>query len=212
MAQMDDFDLKDTDSADVYESDFAQFGRKPARIPLFIAFAAAMTGLALAGTSTSDFVQHLDRQVHAVHCSVMPGSDALIGESGCRTVMLSVHSSWFRDQYWGGIPISLFAMAVFAFLAYRFGHLLFRGRPRRSEAIFLTVASILPVVMSIIYGSIAYSEIGEMCSVCVGIYVVSGLIFASSVITLLMTAPPPPLGAKVQSVTLHSASLKGSYS
>ena len=196
MAQMDDFDLKDTESAESYENDFAAFGRKPTRIPLFIAFAAAMTGLALAGTSTSDFVQHLDRQVHAVHCSVMPGSDALIGESGCRTVMLSMHSSWFRDQYWGGIPISLFAMAVFAFLAYRAGHLLLRGRPRRSEAIFLTVASFLPVVMSIIYGNIAYSEIGEMCSVCVGIYVVSGLLFASGLITIFMTDPPPPLGGE----------------
>ena len=107
--------------------------------------------------------------------------------------MLSMHSSWFRDQYWGGIPISLFAMAVFAFLAYRAGHLLFRGRPKRSEAIFLTTASFLPVVMSVIYGNIAYSEIGEMCSVCMGIYIVSGLLFAAGLITIFMTDPPPPL-------------------
>ena len=151
MAKMDDFDLHDTEQGESYDADLAAFGRKPVRIPLFVAFGAALTGLALAGTSTSHFVQHLDRQVHAVHCSVMPGSDALIGESGCRTVMLSMHSSWFRDQYWGGIPISLFAMAVFAFLAYRAGHLLFRGKPKRSEAIFFTTASFLPVVMSIIY-------------------------------------------------------------
>jgi uncharacterized membrane protein len=194
---MDKFDLRDTEPSEAYEDDFStSFGGKPARIPLFFAFAAALTGLILAGTSTSDFVQHLDRQVHAVHCSVMPGGDALVGESGCRTVMLSMHSSWFRDQYWGGIPISLFAMAVFAFLAYRSGHLLLRGKPKRSEAAFLTTAGVLPVVMSIIYGNIAYSEIGEMCSVCMGIYIVSGVFFVAALVSAFMTERPPPISGE----------------
>ncbi len=191
MSKWDEFDLPDTEESDALGDDELSFGRKPARIPLAFAFIAALVGSYLAGTSTADFIAHLDRQVHAVSCSVMPGSDAIIGDSGCRTVMLSKYSSWFRDQYWGGIPISLFALAVFAFLAYRSGHLLWRGNPKRSESIFLCASSGLPVVMSIIYGQIAASEIGEMCTVCVGIYVVSGVLFVAALTAVFMSETPP---------------------
>ena len=163
---------------------------KPVRVPLALAFLAALAGLYLAATSTSDFVAHLDRQVHAVHCSVMPGSQAEIGESGCRTVMLSPYSSWFRDTYWGGIPISLFAVAVFAFLAYRSGHLLWRGKPKRSEAGFLLTATLLPCVMSVMYGYIAVNEVGTLCTVCSGIYGASAATFVGAFFALLMSERP----------------------
>src|SRR5512146_272213 len=82
---------------------------------LVIAGAAALLGAVFAAVSTNDFISHLDRQVHSIHCSFIPGAGAEIGESGCRTVMLSPYSSLFRDALWGGIPISLLAVAVFAY-------------------------------------------------------------------------------------------------
>ncbi len=167
------------------------FGAKPVRVPLAVAFVAAVAGCFFAGTSTADFVAHLDRQVHALHCSVVPGAKAQIGESGCRAVMLSPYSSWFRESYWGGIPVALWALAVFAFLAYRLGHLTWRGQPRRSEAGFLVAATLLPVLMSGIYGYLAYAQVGAICTVCAGIYVTSGLTFLGSLAALLMIERSP---------------------
>src|ERR1051326_3071523 len=60
---------------------------------VLLAGLAAFMGLLFAAVSTSDFISHLDRQVHSIHCSFIPGAGAEIGESGCRTVMLSPYSS-----------------------------------------------------------------------------------------------------------------------
>src|SRR5688500_316155 len=85
---------------------------------LVLAAIAALAGLFYASYSTHDFVQHLDRQVHGLHCSPLPGISAVdvSGESGCHTTMMSPYSSVLRETVWGGIPIALPAMAVFAFL------------------------------------------------------------------------------------------------
>jgi len=52
---------------------------------------AAIVGLASSSVSTLDFVQHLDRQVHGLHCSFLPGLDeARLGEaSGCQVALMS---------------------------------------------------------------------------------------------------------------------------
>ena len=107
--------------------------------------------------------------------------------------MLSPFSSWFRDQYWGGIPVALWAIAVFAFMAYRSGHLLLKRQPGRAEIGFVFTASLLPVLMSAIYGYLAHTEVGAMCTVCVGIYVVSGALALTLLIALFMAEPTPPL-------------------
>ena len=85
---------------------------------LVVAALAAAAGLFFASYSTHDFVQHLDRQVHGLHCSFLPGIAAadVTGESGCHVTLMSPYSSILREAVWGGIPISLPAMAVFAFL------------------------------------------------------------------------------------------------
>lgn len=167
------------------------FARGTGRFPLALAFVGSLAGCWFAGTSTADFVAHLDRQVHAIHCSVVPGAQAELGESGCRTVMLSPYSSWFRDSLWGGIPVSLWALAVFAFMAYRSGHLLWRGRPTRAEAGFLLTASALPNVMSALYGYLAWAEVGAVCTVCVGIYVSSAVLFVGALGAFLGSERPP---------------------
>jgi uncharacterized membrane protein len=78
----------------------------------------ALLGMVFSAFSTYDFVAHLDRQVHGLHCSFLPGVAATdaSGASGCHLTMMSPYSSTLRAQLWGGIPIALPALSVFAFL------------------------------------------------------------------------------------------------
>src|SRR5512140_2257626 len=126
-----------------------------ARVPLLVALGGAVLGALFSGVSTADFMAHLDRQVHAITCSFIPGAAKEIAESGCRTVMMSPYSSFFREQLWGGVPVSLWALAVFAFLAYRTALVLWRGGTSRGETTVLVAAAALPVAMSILFGAIA---------------------------------------------------------
>ena len=146
---------------------------RPATI-LFIIAAAA--GLLFAAISTFDFVQHLDRQLHGLHCSFVPGLGALdaTGSSGCSLALMSPYSSVLRGQIWGGIPLALPGMAVFAFLLFR-GLDLWLGRRQQSRdaALLLLVASVVPVLTSIVMGTIAIVALGALCKVCVAIYLAS---------------------------------------
>lgn len=142
--------------------------------------AAALLGSIFSAISTADFIEHLDRQVHSIHCSFIPGAAQDLGESGCRTVMLSPYSSWFRESMWGGMPISLFALAVFAYLVYRAGALALKNYVTRRDAAFLMLATALPVVMSLIYGFIALTKIGAVCKLCIGVYVTSLAAFGAA--------------------------------
>ncbi len=147
------------------------------RGPLVVALLGALVGALFSAVSTSDFMQHLDRQVHAIHCSFIPGAAKEIAESGCRTVMMSPYSSFFRDVLWGGIPISLWALAVFAFLAYRIGLVYWRRHTSPKETRILLLAAGLPVVMSVVYGVLSVYKLDALCKVCIGIYAASAVCF-----------------------------------
>ena len=147
-----------------------------ARPWLFAVAGASLLGAAFAAVSTSDFIQHLDRQVHSIHCSVIPGASADIGESGCRTVMMSPYSSLLRDLFWGGIPISLLALAVFAYLAARALSFGLKDDTSRRETGYVLLATCLPALMSLVYGVISATKVGAACTNCVGIYVASTLV------------------------------------
>jgi uncharacterized membrane protein len=164
-------------------------GGKKAKPWLFAATVAGLFGAIFSGISTSDFIAHLDRQVHSIHCSFIPGAAAQIGESGCRTVMMSPYSSLFRDSMWGGLPISLLAFAVFCYLLARGLSFGMAKDITRKETSYLILAWALPVLMSFIYGYISAAEIGSMCKLCIGTYVSSGLGMAFAVIAH-MQAPP----------------------
>jgi uncharacterized membrane protein len=84
---------------------------------LLVVLLGAVVGVVFAGVSTYDFVQHLDRQVHNLHCSFIPGVSHS-GESGCQLAMMSPYSSVLRGRVWGGVPIALPALSVFAFLVF----------------------------------------------------------------------------------------------
>ncbi len=145
----------------------------------------ALVGAIFAAVSTADFVAFLDRQVHSVTCSFVPGLGAAdtTGTSGCHAVLMSPYSAVFRASTWGGIPISLAALSVFAFLLFRAADLLIRrvaGDP--DETRFLVAATLLPVLVSAVYLTIAVLRIGSLCKLCVGIYVASLGVFISAIV------------------------------
>ncbi|MDP2343021.1 MAG: vitamin K epoxide reductase family protein [Deltaproteobacteria bacterium] len=166
-------------------------------VVLFLVAIAALLGLIFAGVSTSDFIEHLDRQVHSIHCSFIPGAAKELGDNGCKAVMMSVYSSVLRTSLWGGIPVALGAVGVFAFLIMKSLQLALAKTLTRNETLFLVVAWALPVLMSVIFGSIAVTKIGEVCKLCVGIYVSSALGFGLSIFAhakASSSSEPMPLG------------------
>jgi uncharacterized membrane protein len=155
------------------------------RIPIIVLAIAATAGLFFASFSTFDFVQHLDRQVHDIHCSFAPGLVEEESQSeGCQVTMMSPYSSQFRSAVWGGIPISLAAMSVFAFLLFRAFDLLGRTKEESpASADFLTIGTLIPVGASALMGYIAYTELHAACKMCIGIYASSFVLLVSAIFT-----------------------------
>lgn len=134
---------------------------------------AAAVGFFFASYSTYDFVQHLDRQVHGIHCSFIPGlaPTDVSGTSGCHATLMSPWSSVFRQSIWGGLPVSLPAMGVFGFLFFRgLDALLNRREADRGLAGFLLAGAGLPFLTSLFMGYISLVELDAACKLCIGIY------------------------------------------
>jgi uncharacterized membrane protein len=149
---------------------------------LALVLAGALIGLVFAGVSTYDFVQHLDRQVHSLHCSFIPGVSHGAGTSGCQAAMMSPYSSILRTHVWGGVPISLGAMAVFAFIGFFTLDLVVtrrKGDPR--AALFLVAACALPAATSLLMLIISLTKLGTTCKLCVCIYTASALVLVGAI-------------------------------
>ena len=141
----------------------------------------AVVGVVFAGVSTYDFVQHLDRQVHNLHCSFIPGVSHA-GESGCQLAMMSPYSSVLRGRIWGGVPISLPALSVFAFLVFYALDLALTRRKADPRATgFLALATVLPALASLVMLLIAVTQLGTTCKLCVCIYLASALCLVGGV-------------------------------
>ena len=156
---------------------------------------ASVAGLYFAGFSTFDFVQHLDRQVHSIACSFVPGLAAAdaTGGSGCHTTMMSQYSSVLRTTVWGGVPIALPGFAVFAFLLFRgLDLVLNRREDDRGATGFLALAALLPLLTSVVMAYLSMVELGAACKLCIGIYVSSAVAFVSAVLTWRAAAAPQP--------------------
>ena len=109
----------------------------PKKWPAALALAGSLLGFAFAMSSTLDYARHLDRQVHDIHCSFVPGMGAEAGtDNACRVAMYSPFAALFRESYWGGVPIAIFAVGAFAFFAAFSLYLLLAGptAPRRAAA------------------------------------------------------------------------------
>jgi uncharacterized membrane protein len=156
-------------------------GRIPSRRAAVAALVASFLGLVFAAYSTYDYAVHLDRQVHAIHCSFIPGAPASTdGDNPCKTALFSAYSALFRGTYWGGVPISLFALGAFCFFA-AFALYLVMGGERISKRAwpFLAAASLLPLAASIGMFFVSVTHLHTLCKLCVGIYV-SSIVLAVS--------------------------------
>ncbi|HMG21229.1 MAG TPA: vitamin K epoxide reductase family protein [Kofleriaceae bacterium] len=149
---------------------------------LLVVLVGAVIGVVFAGISTYDFVQHLDRQVHSLHCSFIPGVTHA-GESGCQVAMMSPYSSVLRGRLWGGVPISLPALSVFAFLVfYALDLAVTRRRDDPRATGFLALATVLPAVASVVMLAISLSQLGTTCKLCVCIYAASAVCLVGAVV------------------------------
>lgn len=145
--------------------------------------AGAVIGAVFAAISTYDFVAHLDRQVHNLHCSFIPGVSHA-GESGCQVAMMSPYSSVLRTRVWGGVPIALPALSVFAFLAFFALDLVVTRRKADPRATaLLALATALPAATSLVMLTISLAKLGTTCKLCVGIYVASALCLAGGIMS-----------------------------
>ncbi|AUX46024.1 hypothetical protein SOCE26_075270 [Sorangium cellulosum] len=157
-------------------------GRGP-RWPAALALGGSLLGLSFSASSTFDYIRHLDRQVHDLHCSFIPGLSAQEGaDSACRVAMYSPYSALFRESFWGGLPISLFALGAFAFFAAFALYVLLSAQhaPRRA-AHFLFLAGLTPLAVSVLMAVISAVRLGVFCKTCVGMYVSSALLAAGGV-------------------------------
>ena len=151
---------------------------------LLVVLVGAAIGLVFAGVSTYDFVQHLDRQVHSLHCSFIPGMGHESGTSGCQVAMMSTYSSVFRTRVWGGVPIALPAMSVFAFILLAAIDLVItRRKDDRRATAFLAAACALPALMSLLMLTISLTKLGTTCKLCVCIYIASALCITGAIMS-----------------------------
>lgn len=151
--------------------------------PAALALVAAAIGFAFALSSTLDYTSHLDRQVHDLHCSFIPGIAGEAGQEGaCRAAMYSSYSALLKDRYWGGIPISLPAVGAFGFFAAFALYLALAGEraPRRAHQ-FLFIAGLTPLAVSAVMFTISLTKLGTFCKTCVGIYTGSVLLAIAGV-------------------------------
>jgi uncharacterized membrane protein len=168
-------------------------GQMPSRLrtPAIFGAAASILGLIFAAYSSVDYAAHLDRRLHDVHCSLVPGlTTGADEENPCRAAMYSAYSALFRGSYWGGIPISLFALGAFSFFFGFSIYLLFAGPRASTKAVwFYAAAGATPFAVSLVMFVISITKIGSLCKTCVGIYLSSVLLLVAALLALRATRP-----------------------
>src|SRR5580704_11475749 len=159
----------------------AHSNRLGARKLALVAALAAALGFVFAAYSTVDYAAQLDRQVHAVHCSFVPGMPVSSdGDNPCKAALFSSYSAVLRATFWGGVPISLFAMGAFAFF-FAFGAYLSMARvhvAKRAHAFFAAM-TLTPLGASVVMFFVTVLHLHGFCKLCVGVYV-SSLVLAAA--------------------------------
>lgn len=152
------------------------------RIFAWVGVAGALWGLVFAGISTLDYASHLDRGLHDLHCSFIPGAEASVSGEGCRTALNSPYSALFKQDLWGGIPISLFALGCFCFLLGYALTIALSARPTsRAGGLLYGALALSPLLVSIVMFAISWFELGTICKTCAGIYIGSLALGVSAV-------------------------------
>jgi uncharacterized membrane protein len=180
--------------------------------PAALALFASVLGLTFASLSSVDYIKHLDRQVHDIHCSYVPGLGAEASpDNACRVAMYSPFAALFRDRYWGGVPISLFAVGAFAFFAAFALYLLLAGQNARPRAAgFFAVFGVTPLLISLLMAAISALKLGHFCKTCVGIYISSALLAVGGIAGLMQArrGREPRAGAAVQPTVVDPSPLR----
>jgi uncharacterized membrane protein len=151
-----------------------------------IVLLASLAGFGFAAVSTFDSTAHLDRQVHGIHCSYFlgMGKEDVTGNSGCYTTLMSPYSSLFRQAVWGGVPVALAGMSVFAFLVFWTVWMMAQGLRDPRAAGFLLLATVLPVATSAVMAYLSIVDLDAVCKMCMGIYLSSGAAFVAAALLL----------------------------
>jgi uncharacterized membrane protein len=174
---------------------------------IVIVLLASIVGFAFSAVSAHDSVAHLDRQVHGIHCSYLPGLDQVdaTGSSGCYATLMSPYSAVLRESVWGGVPVAIPSMSVFAFLFFWAAWMLIAGKQYDQKAAgFLFAGTCLPFLTSIIMAYVSLVTLGAACKLCMGIYVASTAAFVGGAVAfyfartpLQPTDPKVPISARL---------------
>ncbi|HVU00520.1 MAG TPA: vitamin K epoxide reductase family protein [Polyangiaceae bacterium] len=156
------------------------------RISSLVALVASLLGLLFASYSTFDYAKHLDRRLHDIHCSIIPGAPVTDSADACRAAMYSPYSALMKEKFWGGVPISLFAVGAFCFFVAFSLYLVVSGdRAPRKAVQFFALATLAPVGASLLMFFISLTKLGTFCLICVGIYISSTLLGVSALLGYL---------------------------
>lgn len=147
-------------------------------------------GVLFATYSTLDYSNHLDRRLHDIHCSIIPGAPVTGAGDACRAAMYSPYSAVLKEQFWGGIPISLFGQGAFAFfVAFALYLLLSGGRAPRQAVQFFAFIGSTPLLVSLLMLTLSLTKVGGVCKTCAGIYIGSALLALGALLTLRTLKP-----------------------
>jgi uncharacterized membrane protein len=150
---------------------------RSSRLPLVLALLGAVLGLTFAAASTFDYANHLDRRLHDLHCSIIPGASTTEAGDACRAALYSPYAALMKDEFWGGIPISLFAIGAFSFFAGFALYLAVAGaRAPKNAVVFFALVAQTPLLISLLMLYISLTKVGGLCKTCSGIYISSFLL------------------------------------
>jgi uncharacterized membrane protein len=158
-------------------------GVRDPRTLLVVILLSSAAGFVFSAVSTYDSIAHLDRQMHGVHCTYLLGlgSPGAGGDAGCRATLMSPYSSVFRQSIWGGVPVAVPSMSVFAFIFFAAAALALARREGDPHAAgFLLAAALLPLLSSLVMGYLSFVTLQAACKLCIGIYVASAALFAAA--------------------------------
>lgn len=147
---------------------------------------ASAAGVTFAALSTHDYASHLDRQLHGTHCSFIPGLAEASADNACTKAMYSPYSAVLKQVFWGGIPISLFGLGAFLFFfAFSLYLLLARETASKRFRLGYLLCTVGPVLASALMLVISLTKLGDVCKLCVGIYVSSFALLGAGILGMI---------------------------
>src|SRR5690606_26590242 len=122
------------------------------------------------------------------------------------------YSSVLRGSLWGGIPISLAALSVFAFIAFFAIDLALARRQDDPRATgFLALAAALPAATSAVMAIISITVLGAAGTQCIAIYVASAARLAGAIVVWRRAVAARAASARSEAGLERSATTSVTY-